>query len=350
MTALPYIDGDTLRALLPMERAVRVLGDALSEGLDPGGGPPRPVVEVPAGQFLLMPAAHGRHAGIKVATVAPGNPAKGLPRIQGTYLLFDGDTLTPLAAMDGAALTALRTPAVSALAAAHLARPDARSLMVFGTGPQAWGHVEALCAVRPIERVTVAGRDAARARAFAGRCAGLGLHATALTTAGPAGPAGPVADVADAEAPVSAERAAAAVRTGGVAVSPEVASAVASADVIACCTGAREPLFPGALVADGATVVAVGSHEPDAREVDGELVARATVVVESRAAALAEAGDLVIPIEQGLVGPDHLAGDLALLVRGGLRPGPGPRLFKSVGMAWEDLVVAAAVHEAWAGR
>ncbi|MGW4642016.1 ornithine cyclodeaminase family protein [Sphaerisporangium sp. NPDC004334] len=348
MSALPSIDGDTLRALLPMGRAVRVLGDALSAGLDPGAGPPRPVVEVPAGQFLLMPAAHGRHAGIKVATVVPGNPARGLPRIQGTYLLLDGDTLTPLAVMDGAALTALRTPAVSALAAAHLARPDARSLVVFGTGPQAWGHVEALCAVRPVERVTVVGRDAARARALAERCDGLGLRATALTTAGPAGPARPAGAVAPVERPAASAEAAGG--TVGVTVSGEVAAAVASADLIACCTSAREPLFPGALVADGATVVAVGSHEPDAREIDGELVARATVVVESRAAALAEAGDLVIPVRTGLIGAGHIAGDLAELVRGGVEPGPGPRVFKSVGMAWEDLVVAAAVHEAWAGR
>ncbi|MET8144246.1 ornithine cyclodeaminase family protein [Sphaerisporangium sp. NPDC005288] len=328
MSELPYLDGDTVRALMPMDRAVRVLHDALRAGLDPDGGPPRAVAAVPAGQLLLMPAWHGRHAGVKVAGVAPGNPARGLPRIQGAYLLLDGDTLAPLAAMDGAALTALRTPAVSALAAGLLARPDARSLTVFGTGPQARGHVEALRSVRPVERVTVVARDPARARAFAERCAGLGLAATALRIAGDAVPAG----------------------GAGSAGTAEVEEAVASADLIACCTSAREPLFPGALVADGATVVAVGSHEPDAREIDGELVARATVVVESRAAALAEAGDLVIPVKTGLIGAGHIAGDLAELVRGGVEPGPGPRVFKSVGMAWEDLVVAAAVHEAWAGR
>ncbi|GAA3824355.1 ornithine cyclodeaminase family protein [Sphaerisporangium flaviroseum] len=334
MNALPYIDGDTLRRLVPVERAVEALCEALREGLDPEDSPLRPVVDVPAGQLLLMPAAYGGHTGIKVASVAPGNPARGLPRIQGTYLLLDGPTLTPLAAMDGVALTSLRTPAVSALAVRHLARPDARSLTVFGTGPQAWGHVEALRAVRPIEHVTVVARNRARAHDFAARCRALGLRAAAAQAWGTA---------ADPEGPAGGPSA-----TAGVPA--EVAAAVASADVIACCTSAREPLFPGALVAAGATVVVVGSHEPGAREIDDDLVARATVVVESRSAALAEAGDLIMPIRSGAISGDHLAGNLADLVAGAVEPGPGPRVFKSVGMAWEDLVVAAAVHDAWAGR
>ncbi|MEU8270332.1 ornithine cyclodeaminase family protein [Sphaerisporangium sp. NPDC049002] len=309
MSALPYIDGDTLRRLVPMEHAVRALSEALLGGLDPEECPRRPVVDLPAGQLLLMPASYGRHAGIKVASVAPANPGRGLPRIQGTYLLFDGPSLTPLASMDGIALTSLRTPAVSALAARHLARPDARTLTVFGTGPQAWGHVEALRAVRPIEHVTVVARNLDGARDLAAHCSTLGLTATVGTAEG-----------------------------------------VAGADVIVCCTSAREPLFPGALVADGALVVAVGSHEPDARELDGDLMARATVVVESRTSALAEAGDVIMAIRSGLIGEGHLAGGLAELVNGAVEPGSGPRVFKSVGMAWEDLVVAAAAHDAWAGR
>ncbi|GII87577.1 ornithine cyclodeaminase [Sphaerisporangium siamense] len=315
MTAAAVIGGEAVRALVSMEAAVTALADALRGGLDPDADPPRPVVEVPAGQLLLMPAAHGRHAGVKIAGVAPANPARGLPRVQGVYLLLDGVTLATLAVIDGAALTALRTPAVSALAVRRLARPDARTLTVFGTGPQAWGHVEALRAVRPVERVTVVGRDRARAEALAARCAAAGLRAVAVPAAGRA----------------------------------EVERAVAAADLIACCTSAREPLFPGALVAPGATVVAVGSHEPEAREVDGTLVARATVAVETRAVALAEAGDLILPLREGVIGADHLVADLRELERGNLRPGPGPRLFKSVGMAWEDLVVAAAVHDAWRG-
>ncbi|WP_158558222.1 MFS transporter [Spongiactinospora gelatinilytica] len=285
---------------------------ALLAGLDPEATPLRPAVDVPAGQLLLMPAAWGGYAGVKVATVAPGNPERGLPRIQGVYLLLDGRTLAPLAALPGIALTSLRTPAVSALAVRHLAPQGAASLLVFGTGPQAWGHVIALREVRPVERVTVAGRDQDRAAAFAGRCRALGLEAA--VAAGP----------------------------------DRTRRAVAEADLIACCTGARTPLFPGGLVKDDAVVVAVGSHEPAARELDGDLIARATVVVEARGAALAEAGDLITPLSAGMITDGHIAGNLADLVGGGVIPGAGPGVFKSVGMAWEDLVVAAAAYRKWA--
>ncbi|MEU6713297.1 ornithine cyclodeaminase family protein [Nonomuraea sp. NPDC046802] len=321
MTSLPYLDAATLERLVPLGRAVRILEDALRDGLDPEATPQRPVVDLPAGQLLLMPAATRRYAGVKAVSVAPGNPGRGLPRIQGTYLLFDGDTLTPLAAMDGIALTSLRTPAVSALAVRHLADPGGGRLVVFGSGPQAWGHVLALREVRPITEVSVAGRDAGRAEALAARCRALGLPAHALTSASDPG----ASQVA---------------QTG-------VHDAVARADLIACCTTAERPLFPGKLARDGVTVVAVGSHEPGARELDGDLVARATVVVEARAAALEEAGDVIIPIRQGTITTGHLAGNLAELVAGAVVAGPGPRVFKSTGMAWEDLVIAAAAYEAW---
>jgi ornithine cyclodeaminase/alanine dehydrogenase-like protein (mu-crystallin family) len=304
VSGLPYLDGETLRELVPMARALQALEDALRGGLDPEETPRRPVVEVPAGQLLLMPAAWGRHAGIKIAGVAPANPSRGLPRIQGTYLLMDGETLTPLAALDGVALTSLRTPAVSALAVRHLAGPGAATMAVFGTGPQAWGHVEAFRTVRPVDRVIVIARDSGRAEAFAGRCAAEGFRA-------------------------------------------DTAAGLGQADLIACCTSARVPLFDGRLVRDDATVVAIGSHEPDAREIDDDLVARATVFVEARGAALAEAGDLIIPLRNGTITSGHLAGNLRELVTGAVPPGPGPRVFKSVGMAWEDLVVAAAAYEAW---
>ncbi|MER6948972.1 ornithine cyclodeaminase family protein [Nonomuraea sp. NPDC000554] len=312
MNSLPYLDATAIERLVPVARAVQILEAALRAGLDPEDTPRRPIVELPAGQLLLMPAAAGRYAGLKAVTVAPANPGRGLPRIQGTYLLLDGETLTPLAAMDGLALTSQRTPAVSALAVRHLAAPDARDLLVFGTGPQAWGHVLALAEVRPVERVTLVGRDRARAESLAGRCRARGLETLVL--------------------PASGE---------------QVGEAVARADLIACCTTAREPLFPGKLARDGVTVVAVGSHEPDARELDDDLVARATLVVEARSAALAEAGDVVIPLRHGTITTDHLAGNLAQLVAGQVAAGVGPRVFKSTGMAWEDLVVAAAAYEAW---
>ncbi|MER6581813.1 ornithine cyclodeaminase family protein [Nonomuraea sp. NPDC001023] len=336
MSALPYIDGPVLDRLVPVGRAVAVLEQALRDGLDPELTPRRPAVDLPAGQLLLMPAAAGRYAGVKAVTVTPANPGRGLPRIQGTYLLLDGPTLAPLAALDGIALTSLRTPAVSALAVARLAEPDARRLVVFGSGPQAYGHVLALREVRPVEHVTIVGRDPARAAALAARCRALDLTATPLT----AGP--PTTEPLTAGAPTAeADTADAAALPGAV------ADAIRAADLIACCTTAAQPLFPGKLARDGVTVVAVGSHEPGVRELDGDLVARATVVVEARSAALEEAGDVIIPIRHGTITSGHLAGNLAELIAGRVVAGPGPRVFKSTGMAWQDLVVAAAAYEAW---
>ncbi|WP_392900228.1 ornithine cyclodeaminase family protein [Streptomyces sp. LN699] len=298
-----------MTALLTPAAAADALADALRAGLDPETCPHRTALPVPGGELLLMPAAFGGYAGVKIAGVSPGNPARDLPRITGSYLLLDGPTLCPLALFDGAALTALRTPAVSALALRYLAPGDRPARMVlFGSGPQAYGHLEAVLVEREVADVVVVARDPAGA-------ARLAAHARALG---------------------------AAARTG-------TASAVAEADLIVCCTTARAPLFDGRLVAPGATVVAVGSHEPDARETDSALVRRAVVYVEARAAALREAGDLLVPEAEGLLGPGHVAGTLADLVAGRVPP-PGradsPRLFKSVGMAWEDLAVAAALFRA----
>jgi ornithine cyclodeaminase len=209
----------------------------------------------------------------------------GDPRIQGVCVVFDGETLAPCALVDGIALTNLRTPAVSAVAVRHLAAPDARRLLVFGRGPQGLAHAAALHGVRPFERVDVVGR-------------------------------GEVTD-----------------------------ELVAAADVICCCTTAREPLFEGALVADHATVVAIGSHEPDARETDEALAARATVVVESRGAALREAGDVIQAIAAGALTADELV-PLGDLVSGRAQVhADRPRLFKSTGMSWEDAVVASRLAD-----
>lgn len=206
----------------------------------------------------------------------------GEPRIQGICVIFDGTTLAPIALADGIALTNVRTAAVSALAVRHLAVPDARRLLVFGRGPQAHAHVAAMRAIRPIERVDIRGREAT-----------------------------------------------------------DLDELVRAADIVCCCTTAREPLFHGALVADDATVVAIGSHEPDARETDDTLAARATVVVESRTSALREAGDVVLAIGSDATAADQLV-TLAELIRGESKPPAGrPRFFKSTGMAWEDAVLAA---------
>ena len=272
--SLPLLDV----AALPLEAAVDALEAALAE-LDPEVAPARTILPVGEGELLVMPAAAGGYAAVKLVTVGPREP-----RVQGTCVLFDAGTLAPVALLDGIALTNLRTPAVSALAVRRLAAPDARRLVVFGRGPQARAHVDAVRAVRPIDHVSVLGREDGRNDDL-----------------------------------------------------------VAAADVICCCTTAREPLFDGAAVAEHACVVAIGSHEPDVRETDDALAARATVVVESRASALSEAGDVIGAIESGALAADDLV-TLRELVAVAELP-PGPRLFKSTGMAWEDAVVAAAVYD-----
>ncbi|MDI2132054.1 ornithine cyclodeaminase family protein [Yinghuangia seranimata] len=309
MDAVPRIGADDLVALVPPADAVRALAEALHGGLDPEAEPARTITDLTSGQLLLMPSEGAGYAGVKIASVAPGNPARGLPRIGAVYVLLDAATLLPVALLDGTALTSLRTPAVSALAVRHLLPSGEEPLrvVVFGAGPQAWGHIEALATVRAFGHVTVVGRSPRPAAEVVARCEAEGVAAEAGT-----------------------------------------ADAVASADVVLCCTSAREPLFDGALVRDGAVVVAVGSHEPDARELDSALVARAAktgaLVVESRAAALREPGDILVPLGEGVLEATALA-PLADLVTGRLAaPGPGPRVFKSVGMGWEDLVVAGAAH------
>jgi ornithine cyclodeaminase/alanine dehydrogenase-like protein (mu-crystallin family) len=302
VSAPPFIGADEV-ARTPFAAAVDALERALLDGLDPEADPPRSALATEAGELLLMPSSWADAAGVKLATVAPANPERGLPRIQGVYVLFDGATLAPSALVDGIALTSLRTAAVSALAVRRLAPAGASRLLMFGSGPQAWSHVMALREERPLERVDVVARDRARLERFVERLREAGVDAHAAT--------GP-----------DDER-------------------VARADLICCCTTAREPLFDSDLVAPSATVVAVGSHEPDAREIDERLAGRATVVVEALSAALREAGDVIQAIELGALAEDALT-TLAELVTGALTvPGERPRLFKSTGMAWEDVVVAA---------
>lgn len=302
MTTPPYIDEAELRSLVSWNAAITAIENALAAGI--ASGPPRTSLPTAGGELLLMPAATAEVVGIKLAGIAPDNPAAGLPRIQAVYVLFDAATMTPQAFIDGTALTTLRTPAQSALAVQDLAAVGAESLVVFGSGPQAWGHVEAIRAVRPIRKVTVVGRNQERAQALVDQ-----IRADEL-----------VAEVGTAEA-------------------------VRGADVVVCATTARQPVFDGALLPDHVCVVAVGSHEPDARELDDTVFRRAgLVVVEDRETALREAGDVIQAIAAGALGEDRLVG---LADRPRTPPADGITVFKGVGLAWQDLAVAAAAYSAW---
>ena len=290
-----FIDAAAVTAFGPAA-AVEAIADALRGGLDPAADPARISVDLTNGQFLLMPSQTPAAAGVKVVTVAPDNPNHGLPRIQAAYLLFDHDTLELRAILDGTALTTLRTPAVSV--AAILGRLPGRALRVavIGAGPQAVGHVSTLAAVRPLEHTTYLVRDPSRTP----------LDAVALG-------------------------------------SPRAEGALRSADVVVCATSARSPLFDSALLRDDAVVVAVGSHEPDARELDAPLLGRASVVVENVATALREAGDVILAVADGKLDPGNLVPMREVICGAVEVPADRPLVFKSVGMSWQDLVVAMAV-------
>lgn len=302
------ISADEVRRALPVTAVIDALQVAF-RAKPAVTAPPRTQLPWADGTLLVMPAAGtlvggSLRAGTKVVTVRAANTEQGVPSVQAVYLMFGGDTLAPLAVLDGPALTDLRTSAVSALAARLLARPEARTLVLFGAGAQARAHLVALSAVRPVAEVVVVGRDPARASGLVSEARSRGLSARLGT-----------------------------------------ADAVADADLVCTCTTSREPLFDGKLLRPGTHVTAVGAYQPHARELDDATICRGRLVVEDREAALAEAGDLAMPMAAGLIDPSAVVADLVELCAGArVRQSPEDvTVFKSVGLAVEDLVVADAV-------
>ncbi|GAA1544884.1 ornithine cyclodeaminase [Nocardioides humi] len=304
-----FLSAAALAERTSVDDAIEALEGFLLGGFDPDDDPARTGADVPAGQILLMPAAFGDLAGVKLVSIAPANPECDLPLVQAVYVLLDGGTLTPLATLDGTYLTTFRTSAVSALAARRLARPDSGRLALFGAGVQAWAHARSLSEVLPLRHVDVVGRRRDRVDALVARIRDeLGIEAASAD-----------------------------------------AGAVARADVVACCTTAREPLFDGRLLRPGTAVVAIGAYQPDARELDDATLAGASVVVESRGSALREAGDVIQAIRSGAITTDDLI-CLRELVLGEAGPAEDAvRVFKGTGMSWQDLAVAGLLHRRASG-
>ena len=262
--------------------------------------------------LLLMPCAIPGAAavGTKSVTVCFDNPRRGLPTIMASYLLHDPETGEPLAFMEASYLTGLRTGATSAVAARRLARPDSRVAACFGAGVQAAFQLRCLRAVLPLERVEVLSRHPETAAAFAER-QGRALGLPVVPAASPA-------------------------------------AALARADVVVTATTSPTPVFDGRDLRPGAHVDAVGAFQPTTRELDTETIRRARVFVDTFEAAWHEAGDVLLPVQEGAVTRDHVLGELADLVTGA-RPG---RLatgditcFKSVGYAAEDAVTARLAYD-----
>jgi len=307
-STLPFIGGERVHAALDW----RALVDALREAFRAGANAPvRASYPVTAAgdRLLLMPAWAGESLGVKIVTVFPGNRARGLASVSALYLLMDHATGHPLALIDGEALTLRRTAASSALAATYLARPDAKRLLVVGTGALAPYMAAAHCALRPVERVFVWGRSVEHAKTVVARLVAEGLPAE---------------------------------------VCADLAAGLALADIVTCATTAREPVVRGALVRPGTHVDLAGAFTPEMRESDDELVKRAEVFVDTFAGGFKEAGDLVQPIAAGAIAREHVRAELADLVSGrhpGRATPDAVTVFKSVGTALEDLCAARLVYD-----
>lgn len=308
MPEVRILSADDLGGVLPMPAAIEAMRTAFG-ALAAGAAqvPQRIHLDTgpPPGTSLFMPAAMQGAIGVKTVTLFPGNPGQGLPYIQGTYCLFDGDNGTPTAFMNAAGLTAIRTGAASGLATELLAREDATAAAILGAGVQGRTQLAAVCAVRRIERVRVFDAVPAAAERFAAEMAPLlGVEVT-------------------------------------VADSP--AAAIRDADVVCAATVSETPVFDDADLPAGVHLNAIGSYKPQVQEIPAATVMRSRLVVDEREAALDETGDLIIPIGQGLITAEHIAAELGELVNGA-KPGrtcaEQVTFFKSVGLAIQDLAAA----------
>ena len=307
---LPSFDASEVARSVSMVQAIAALRDRFARG---PGHIARGAHPASGGELLVMPAVDGTVAGVKLLMLQPANAARNEPTIQGTYVLFDAALGRPVALLDGGALTRLRTPAASAIATDALARADAVSLGIVGSGPQAVAHVEAVLCVRPgIDRIVVASRTSANAAAV----------------------------VASLREDTAFEHV-----TGGRSITTGSIDDAAGCDIVCVATRATEPVVTAAMVRPGTHVNAVGAYRADMRELSTDLLARATVTVDELDAAREEAGDLIIPASTGAWSWDRVAGDLRTLAAGTtVRTSDDEiTIFKSVGLAVEDLVIASLV-------
>ena len=270
---------------------------------------PLPQNQAAEGSLLLMPAwlAH-RYTGVKIVHVTPSNAATpGLQAVHSVYLLSHGETGQPLCILDGGELTDRRTAAASVLAAGHLARPDSRRLLLLGSGKVAHALAEAYAHRFPLTEIRIWSRRPESAAKLATKLAAEGLPAHAVETIDPRG-----------------------------------------ADIISAATLSTRPLLLGSSIQPGTHVDLIGAFRPDMRESDGPLLARASLFVDTKPGALAEAGDVVQAIAEGSITASHIAADLFQLCRGehqGRKDEQEITLFKSVGWAGEDLAGAVLAYE-----
>jgi ornithine cyclodeaminase len=309
------INRQEVERLLPMAACMDVLADAMRAASSGAVSMPlrlfTPLADG-SGSFGLMPGStlDPPFFGAKVISLLPGNPAKGLPMVQGYVSLFDHDSGKPVALIEGASVTAIRTGAASGLATRVLARKDARTHGIFGTGVQAVTHIDAVNCARDIGEILVWGRDPEKTRQFA-RQQSERLQAAIKATDDPA--------------------------------------EAAACDVVSTVTAATSPILEGDWLRPGCHLNLVGVHTPEAREADTRAIVRSRVYVDLMESAMNEAGDILVPIDEGAIDRAHILGEIGQVLAGEIpgRTGDGEiTLYKSLGIVAQDLFAAAHIYAA----
>jgi len=310
------INQEEVRKLLPMSDCIDLMGQALETlGRGQGLNPLRPVLWLPdkRGALGMMPGYLGdiEAMGIKVISVFPGNHGTKYDSHQGAVMLFETEHGQLLALVDASEVTAIRTAATSGLATRLLARPEAKNLAILGSGVQARTHLEAMLAVRPIQQVRVWSRDMGNARDFAR--AALDHHGVKIE------------------------------------VMSTVETAVAGADIVCTTTAAPDPILMGKQLEPGMHINAVGSSVPFTRELDSAAVARSLLFVDRRESTVNEAGDYLLAFKDGVIAESHILAELGEIILGqhpGRQSSADITIFKSLGLAVEDVASAYAIYQA----
>lgn len=318
MPAMRVLSARHIQAALPMRAAIEAMRSAFGQlAAGKADMPQRATVHSSKGSTLVMPAylADSDDLAIKIVSIYPENAAQKLPLIAGLVVVLDASSGAPLAVIDAAYLTALRTGAASGLATELLARPEADTLALFGVGAQARTQLQAVCTARAVKAVRVYARTAASVETFIAQMAGIGPI--------------PAADAMQAAA------------------SPQ--AALEGASLVITATTSSTPVFDGKHLMPGTHINGVGSWQASMQEVDETTVTRAKIVVDQRAAAWDEAGELIIARDKGLLSEEDIHAELGEIVNG-TKPGRESddeiTFFKSVGVGVQDAAIAGAILKA----
>ncbi|MEB2776378.1 ornithine cyclodeaminase family protein [Algoriphagus sp. D3-2-R+10] len=261
--------------------------------------------------LILMPVWNSEYMGMKQVTVAPANAKDNMPSIFAQYILSDSKTGRPLALMNATELTARRTACTSALAASYLCREDAENLLIVGGGKVAQHLVQTHLAVRKFKKVSVWMRNTAKMEEFVASLNTQGIHTEAVTN---------------------------------------LEESARKADLIACATLSKTPIIKGEWIKPGTHLDMIGSHKPDTRETDDDAIRKSSIFVDSRMGALHETGELALPIADGIINERDVKADIVELIKG-IHPGRTSdeeiTLFKSAGLAIEDLAAALLVYKSY---